>query len=198
MFRELLASEFQPYGVLTPFQLDQLERHFRLLLMWNQKLNLTRVTDVAEAVRLHYCESLFLGTRLPPGPLQVADLGSGAGFPGIPVAIFRPDLHVTLIESHQRKAVFLREAVRGLENLQVLANRFEDCPQRFDWVVSRAVTPSEVLNSRLAPNFALLVSSPDAPAGSELTRLPWGRDRVLSVSRETVSRETVSRETPRS
>ena len=195
MFRELLVSEFQPYGDLTRHQLDQFERHFRLLLIWNEKLNLTRITEIGEAVRLHYCESLFLGRALPPGPLQVADLGSGAGFPGLPVAIFRPDLRVALIESNQRKAVFLREAARELPNVEVLPIRFEDCRQRFDWIVSRAVTPFDVVSSGLAPNFAVLISAQDAPAGAQVTKLPWGRDRVLSVSRETVSRETVSRET---
>jgi 16S rRNA (guanine527-N7)-methyltransferase len=195
MFRELLASEFQPYGELTPLQVVQLEHHFRLLLSWNQKLNLTRIAETAEAVRLHYCESLFLGLKLPPGPLRVADLGSGAGFPGIPVAVLRPDLRVSLIESNQRKAVFLREAARELPNVEVLPIRLEDCTESFDWVISRAVTPLDIISSGLAPNFALLVASRDAPACAEITKLPWGRDRVLSVSRETVSRETVSRET---
>jgi 16S rRNA (guanine527-N7)-methyltransferase len=195
MFRELLASEFQPYCQLTPLQLDQLEQHFRLLVAWNQKLNLTRITEAAEAVPFHYCESLFLGLKLPPGPLRVADLGSGAGFPGIPTAILRPDLNVSLIESSQRKSVFLREAARELPNVEVLPVRFEDCTRRFDWVIARAVTPLNVISSRLASYFALLVASGDAPAGAEVTKLPWGRDRVLSVSRETVSRETVSRET---
>jgi 16S rRNA (guanine527-N7)-methyltransferase len=185
-FRELLASEFQPYSTLSPLQLNQLDSHFNLLLTWNKRLNLTRITDLEEAVQFHYCESLFLGLKLPQGPLRVADLGSGPGFPGIPIAIFRPDLHMTLVESNQRKAVFLREAVRELSNVDVLAVRIEDCLERFDWVVARAVTPSEVLSSGLAPNFALLVSPQDAPPGAEVTKIPWGRDRAASVSRETL------------
>ena len=197
MFRELLASEFGPYGELTPLQLSQLEHHFRLLLAWNQKLNLTRITEVEEAVRLHYCESLFLGRALPPGALRVADLGSGGGFPGIPVAILRPDLHVALIESHQRKSVFLREATHDLPNVEVLPIRFSDCRERFDWGISRAVTPLDVLSSGLASDYALLLGAKDTFAGAQVSKLPWGRDRILSVSRETVSRETVSRETPR-
>jgi 16S rRNA (guanine(527)-N(7))-methyltransferase RsmG len=185
-FGELLTSEFAPYGTLTPEQLDLLQRHFQLLLAWNKRLNLTRITDLEEAVRFHYCESLFLGLKLPQGPLRIADLGSGPGFPGIPIAILRPDLRITLVESNQRKAVFLREAVRELPNVDVLAVRIEDCRERFDWVVARAVTPSEVLNSGLAPNFALLVSPQDAPPGAEVTKIPWGRDRAASVSRETL------------
>ena len=106
-----------------------------------------------EAVQFHYCESLFLGRALPSGPLTVADFGSGAGFPGIPVAILRPDLHVVLIESDARKAVFLREATRELTNVEALVSRFEDCSRRFDWVVARAVAPKSVLASQLARQF---------------------------------------------
>jgi len=75
--------------------------------------------------------------------------GLGAGFPGIPLAIFRPELQVTLIESHQRKAVFLREAARGLSNVLVIAERAESVNESFDWVVSRAVAVEEVLRLHL-------------------------------------------------
>src|SRR5678815_5908684 len=92
MFRELLARKFAPYGVLAVEQIDQLEAHYKLLVLWNARLNLTRIESVEEAVRLHYCESLFVGTRLPAGPLRIVDVGSGAGFPGIPIAILRLSL----------------------------------------------------------------------------------------------------------
>jgi 16S rRNA (guanine527-N7)-methyltransferase len=151
-----------------------------LLVRWNQHLNLTRIESILDSVRFHYCESLYLGLKLPAGPLQVADVGSGAGFPGIPIAILRPDLSVTLIESHKRKAVFLREAIRHLGNTHVLSARAEERPERFDWVVSRAVAPSEVLSAGLAPNCALLVAAKDASAGSEILRSPWGDGRVLA------------------
>src|SRR5580704_16335876 len=107
MFRELLRREYQPWGELSDLQLDQLERHYQLLESWNRRLNLTRIEDLLDVVRFHYCESLFVSTVLPSGPLRVCDIGSGAGFPGIPLAVFRPDLQVVLIESDQRKAVFL-------------------------------------------------------------------------------------------
>lgn len=183
-FRALLAAEFRPYAELAPPQLEVLERHYNLLLRWNQRLNLTRIENLEDAVKLHYCESLFLGLQLPKGPLTIADLGSGAGFPGLPVAVLRPDLQVSLIESHQRKAVFLREASLELKNVQVLAMRAEDCRERFDWVLSRAVSPADVLSCGLAPNSALLVAANNAPADSEVIRLPWGDERV---PRETLS-----------
>jgi 16S rRNA (guanine527-N7)-methyltransferase len=137
-FSELLASEFSPYGRLQGEQLDRLERHYSLLTQWNKRLNLTRIVNLSDAVRLHYCESLLLGQHLPPGQLRVVDVGSGAGFPGIPAAILRPDCHFDLVESHRRKAVFLVEASRELPNARVLAQRAENCAPEYDWMISRA------------------------------------------------------------
>jgi 16S rRNA (guanine527-N7)-methyltransferase len=194
-FRELLQSGFASYGILSASRLDALEKHCQLLMSWNRRLNLTRITDLTEVVRFHYCESLYLATLLPVGHLKVADLGSGAGFPGIPVAIFRPDLDVTLVESDARKAVFLREACRGLKNVEVAAMRFENSKERFDWVVSRAVAADEVLASGLAPRFAMLASPAAAPPDSGVIPLPWGKNRaVVMVPRGTYVRN-VSRGT---
>src|SRR5580704_17440976 len=109
-------------------------------MRWNKTLNLTAIRNREEAIERHYCESLFLGARLPAGALRIADIGSGAGFPGLPVAVLRPDCSMTLIESHQRKAVFLREASRKVLNVRVLAKRAEDVDEEFDWVISRAVS----------------------------------------------------------
>jgi 16S rRNA (guanine527-N7)-methyltransferase len=114
---------------------------------------------------------LYLATRLPPGPLRVVDIGSGAGFPGIPVAIYRPELRVDLVESHQRKAVFLREAARILSNVCVLPRRAEEVTASYDWTISRAVRPDDVLNLYLSPHVAVL--------GVEGENLPWGENRAL-------------------
>jgi 16S rRNA (guanine527-N7)-methyltransferase len=170
-FKSLLASEFSPYGALTSQQLELLEEHYRLLLRWNQKINLTRITSLQDVVRYHYCESLYLASRLPEGPLRIVDIGSGAGFPGIPVAIFLPECTVDLVEAHQRKAVFLREAARGLRNVRVLAQRAEELIDSYDWTMSRAVRPEEVLKLNLSPHVAVL--------GTEGESLPWGERRAL-------------------
>lgn len=170
-FKSLLASEFSPYGTLTQQQLTLLEDHYRLLLRWNRKINLTRITSLQDAVRYHYCESLYLATRLPKEYLRIVDVGSGAGFPGIPVAIYRPECTVDLVESHQRKAVFLREAIRGLTNVRVLAHRAEEVTDSYNWIISRAVRPEEVLKLNLAPHVAVL--------GVEGDSLPWGDNRAL-------------------
>jgi 16S rRNA (guanine527-N7)-methyltransferase len=172
-FRALLKAEFAPFGTLSNEQISLLQRHYQLLLRWNQKINLTRITDLEEAVKYHYCESLYLAQSLPPQPLSIVDVGSGAGFPGIPVAVYRPDCSVHLVEAHQRKAVFLSVAVRelGLSNVRVIAARAEDVSKRYDWVISRAVNPEDVTRLSLARNFLVLGNAGD--------KLPWGKDRAL-------------------
>jgi len=182
-FRDLLIAEFSPYGTLSVDQLAQLERHYELLLRWNKSLNLTRIQDVEEAVRFHYCESLFLGRALPKGEQRVVDVGSGAGFPGFPVAVLRPEFRVDLIESHQRKAVFLREVTEAVHNVRVLAKRAEHCKAEYNWMIARGVCATDVLDSQLAPNFAFLMSVDDAAKTSDIQRVepcPWGAKRVIA------------------
>jgi 16S rRNA (guanine(527)-N(7))-methyltransferase RsmG len=176
-FQDLLVREFAPYGQITVDQLGELEAHYTLLTKWNARLNLTRIKSLEDSVKLHYCESLFLGKALPSGALRIVDIGSGAGFPGIPVGIIRPECSVTLVESHQRKAVFLHEAVRELPSIRVLSSRAEDVMQRFDWLVSRAVAVNQVLDLKLAPNSALLVGRGQF---LDAQTIPWGEGRFLA------------------
>src|SRR5208283_3323114 len=166
MFADLLKQRLTGIVELSPGQVEALETHYQLLLRWNRILNLTSIKRMEEAVERHYCESLFLGTHLPQGRLRIADIGSGAGFPGFPVAVLRPDCSVTLIESHQRKAVFLREATRNLPNVRVLAKRAEDVIETFDWAISRAVSFADLspFLKRLAPSVDLL-SGGERPPG---------------------------------
>lgn len=180
MFRELLTREFAPFGSLTVRQLDLLEAHYNLLEKWNTRLNLTRIGSIEEAVRLHYCESLFLGTRLPAGPLRIVDVGSGAGFPGIPLAIVREECSVTLVESHQRKGVFLREAGRNLRNITVVTDRAENLRPEYDWLVSRAVAVQEIIKFKLANSLALLVGIEGIAGCGRWEPIPWGTGRYLA------------------
>ena len=95
MFAELLRAKLGLFCDLSGAQVAALEQHYGLLTRWNKVLNLTAVRSVEEAVERHYCESVFAAIHLPAGPISVADVGSGAGFPGIPIAILRPDCLVT-------------------------------------------------------------------------------------------------------
>ncbi len=170
-FRSLLAFEFSPCGNLTTEQLNLLDQHYQMLCRWNSKLNLTRITRLIDIVRFHYCESLYLGNYLPRKPLRIVDIGSGAGFPGIPVAIYRSDCRIDLVESHRRKAVFLREATRSLPNVRVIASRANDLIDGYDWMISRAVRAQDVMKLNLASKVALL--------GTQGEKMPWGKDRAL-------------------
>jgi len=176
-------------GLSSP-QIEALEAHYHLLERWNRSLNLTRIEDLEDAVERHYAESLFVGRVLESVPQRIADIGSGAGFPGLPLAILRPDCSVTLIESHQRKAVFLKEASRRLANVRVLARRAEDVSETFDWGVSRAVSYADLARSLpgLAPKVALLTGGEAPPVALQYLwdapiALPWGKNRLLRVGR---------------
>jgi 16S rRNA (guanine527-N7)-methyltransferase len=185
VFAELLRERLGSFVDLSPAQITQLETHFQLLNRWSKALNLTSLHKEEEIVERHYCESLFLGKHLPNGAFRVADLGSGAGFPGIPVAVLRPNISIALIESNQRKSVFLREATRGLPNALVIAQRAHAVTESFDWAISRAVKYSDISEtlSELSEHAALLAGE-DVPSGSRFTwnarvRLPWGVRRYL-------------------
>jgi 16S rRNA (guanine527-N7)-methyltransferase len=180
-FRRLLTQHMVGICEVSAEQLDLLWHHYRTLTRWRTKVNLMSDRGLAEIIRKHYCESLFLAAHLPPGPLSVADVGSGAGFPGIPVAVVRPDCQVTLIEARTRKAVFLKEASCHLPNVTVAHCRAEDLDLRFDWLVARAVAWPEIsrLIPKLSHRLALLVSENTAEQLRQLSLLRW--DSVLPI-----------------
>lgn len=192
-FGERLHFHLDPYLALTSDHIDELFAHFELLRRWNPKINLTSVRSSEEIVLRHYCESLFFAAVLKDIQCgtSFADVGSGAGFPGVPLAIYRPDDQVTLIESHQRKAVFLRESTRSLRNVHVLANRAEDVTVKFDCIVSRAVAPEDVLKllPKLAPRLAIFLGSTDFArvkgdphiAWEDPIQMPWGDRRLVAI-----------------
>jgi 16S rRNA (guanine527-N7)-methyltransferase len=202
-FSELLREKLAGLVELPPEHIQALQNHYELLLRWNRVLNLTSIDSLEEAVERHYCESVFLTIYLPAEPLRIADIGSGAGFPGIPVALLRPDCRVSLIESHQRKAVFLREATRAMPNVEVLAKRAEEVAGTltsggalFDRAISRAVAYKDLACAlkSLTPAADLLTGAEAPPADWRFTwnslRLPWGENRFLRSGVYCVSRGT--------
>lgn len=122
---------------------EKVRGYVGLLLRWNQKVALTTVTEPEEVVRFHFGESLFglIAAGVQNG--RLADLGSGAGFPGAPIAMAKPDLKVTLVESNGKKAAFLNEIRRELrlENVTVHHGRAEDLAhsEQFEFVTARAL-----------------------------------------------------------
>jgi 16S rRNA (guanine527-N7)-methyltransferase len=174
-----IAEIIAPYLPHLPASLlPQLSVYLDLLLKWNARTNLTAIRSPEEIVRRHFGESLFAARHLdphgrPPGSLTLLDFGSGAGFPGLPIALLRPDIHVTLAESQNKKATFLREVVRTLAlSVEVWPSRVESMPaeRRFHTVALRAVDNMAVALAAAAPRAAhqLLVlagSVPALPAG---------------------------------
>jgi 16S rRNA (guanine527-N7)-methyltransferase len=145
---------------LTAHQVSAFEIYERELLEWNAKFNLTAIRD-SEGIRVkHFLDSLtcMIEMREHP-PLRLIDIGTGAGFPGIPLKIVLPNLHLTLVESVGKKASFCSHLVQvmKLDNVQVLTSRAEEVGQNpkyresFDWAVARAVAALPVLAEYLLP-----------------------------------------------
>jgi 16S rRNA (guanine527-N7)-methyltransferase len=135
-------------NLLSEFGLKQLDPsqeacfgvYLELLVRWNERMNLTAVRDRGEILRRHFVECIGCAQALPAGIGELLDFGSGAGFPGIPIAICRPDIAVMLTESQAKKAAFLNEVVRTLElKASVFGGRAESMSRSFDCVTLRAV-----------------------------------------------------------
>jgi 16S rRNA (guanine527-N7)-methyltransferase len=150
-----IASLLVPYVETSEPGLDlpetllaRLSAYLDLLLRWNARTNLTAVRVPEEIVTRHFGESLFAARQILPAgnssltpDTRLADVGSGAGFPGLPIKLWVPQVQVALIESQQKKATFLREVVRalGLTGVEVRCTRAEQVTETFDLVTLRAV-----------------------------------------------------------
>jgi 16S rRNA (guanine527-N7)-methyltransferase len=148
-FRAALASALRDYGIdeLSAAQQSQLATHYAMLRAWNRRINLTRILEPGEAARLHYADSLF-GGRFIGAAQTVVDIGSGAGFPAIPLAVLRPDVRVTALEANQKKSLFLNEVkdALALANFTVATARVESLDlSAFDLLTSRALDRAETV-----------------------------------------------------
>ncbi len=152
MHIEEAAQWLQPFAELDQKQLADTLTYVNLLLKWNARMNLTAVRKPEEMIQRHFGESFFAARHLfvkpelaeePAG--SVVDVGSGAGFPGLPMAIFSSSTQFTLIESNGKKAAFLNEVIRSLQlkNAKVFSQRAETYPGRADLVTMRAVEAFE-------------------------------------------------------
>ena len=125
-------------------QVLQIQQYIGILLAWNEKINLTAIRDPLEILYRHICESMYAAVAVPVEDGRLADVGSGGGFPGLPLKIIRPNLRVFLVESSIKKVTFLAEVTRelGLKDVQVLARRYEELGEEvapLDFVCSRAL-----------------------------------------------------------
>jgi 16S rRNA (guanine527-N7)-methyltransferase len=140
-----IARELLPYDVeLTDTICDQIRSYTELLLRWNRHISLTTVVKPLEILRFHFGESLFAVRSVPIRHGRLADVGSGAGFPAIPLRMASDDIAMVLIESNRKKCAFLAEVVRELmlANVEIYPGRMESLHSHnsgFDYVTARAV-----------------------------------------------------------
>ncbi len=207
-------------AVLSPAQLQHISTYIDLLLRWNVRINLTAIRQPEEIVTRHFGESLFAARHLFPArttseqpsepalserersSTSVIDIGSGPGFPGIPIKIWAPTIHLTLIESNHKKATFLREVARTLTltNINIFPGRAENYPgPQAEVVTLRAVEQFDAMlpiAARLvAPKgcLALLIGEAQLVRARDLTPqfvwsspipIPLSSVRVLAIARK--------------
>lgn len=177
---------------ISPEVASQFQDYLELLQKWNARLNLTAIRDPEEVLQRHFVECIFAAQRLPVEIHTLLDFGSGGGFPGIPIALCRPEIQVTLGESQAKKAAFLRETVRslGIRNAEVYNGRVEGLGRRFEAVTLRAVdkmleacrdaiqlvTPGRYL--------VLFLSDEDVEDVSEFNHFEWDAPVLLPASKQ--------------
>jgi len=205
--RSPAALSPEPARALTHEQLEQISAYLDLLLRWNARMNLSAVRNAEGIVTRHFGESLFAARHLFPASQdrrlqsRLIDVGSGAGFPGLPIKIWSSDVALTLIESNQRKATFLREVIRRLEwkDAAVFPGRAESFPGQAEVVTLRAVERFEstlgIATRLLVPagRLALLIGSAQIMRARELgrdlswqpaTAVPLSASRVLLIGQK--------------
>lgn len=146
-FKEKLKERFSTYNIeLTDSQIESFEKYYNLLIEWNEKFNLTAITDEDEVIEKHFVDSVLPYEILPQNS-KIIDIGAGAGFPSIPLKIVRPDLNFLLIDSVNKKITFINEVISNLNMSGIIAlhSRIEDLAvnpayrETFDICISRAV-----------------------------------------------------------
>lgn len=161
MYAKKLATLAQTYGIILDIrQVTQFDRYLKLLLEWNAHTNLTRIVEPEEVLIRHFLDSLTCATVTGNlNRMRVIDVGTGAGFPGVPLKILFPAMDLTLADSVGKKTDFLRALVEdlGLGTVEILAERAETLGQddnyreQFDWAMGRAVAHTRILAEYLLP-----------------------------------------------
>ncbi len=186
-----IAALLAPYLTVPPPKnmMPTLVLYLDLLIKWNARTNLTAIRNPEEIVRRHFGESLFAAQHIQPKTKTLLDFGSGAGFPGVPIALLHPESHITLAESQNKKATFLRETVRtlALPNVEIWPNRVEALPPncQFQTVTLRAVDDMEAAlpaaKARITPGgqLVILTTISHVPSSGQSIPLPNSQSGVL-------------------
>jgi len=152
----VVPSESAIRKALSEFEIDadvdqiaQIQEYIRLLLVWNEKVNLTAIRDPLEILYRHFCESMFATKVADMRECRLADIGTGPGFPGLALKILLPGAQVVLVESNVKKATFMAEVVRalGIRGANVLVSRYEELGEELapvDFLLARALGEYEI------------------------------------------------------
>lgn len=163
LFEKLIREELSEFSIeLSELQLHQFYQYFELLVEWNKVMNLTTITEMEDVVTKHFVDSLSLVKVLPDlksEQVQILDMGTGAGFPGIPLKIVFPELEITLLDSLNKRINFLNEVIEqlGLKKIKAVHGRAEDYGrnreyrEKYDYCVSRAVANLSTLSEYCMP-----------------------------------------------
>jgi 16S rRNA (guanine527-N7)-methyltransferase len=206
-----IRSQLAPFGTdLDPVQLSAVRKFLDLLELWNRRISLVSPADISQLIARHVGESLFAASAVPIRHGRLADVGTGAGLPGIPLKIANSSLDLTLIESNQRKSAFLSEAARSLQldHCEIVPSRYEDFVPlaNFDFITCRAVGKYQDIlkwaHDRLAVGGQLilwlglddasLLSKTAGWAWRDVLPIPNSNRRVLLVGRPESHREGVN------
>lgn len=159
VFKKLMSSYGKQIDIeFDDKQLNQFYKYMLLLIEWNEKINLTAITEPEEIILKHFIDSLTINKYIEQNR-SIADVGTGAGFPGIPLKIYRPDLKVTLVDSLNKRINFLNEVIYklNLKDINTVHSRIEDFGkdkkyrEKFDYVTARAVANLATLSEYLIP-----------------------------------------------
>lgn len=161
MFNDILRQKATQSGInLTDNQIESLKCYYELLIEWNEKMNLTAITEPHDVALKHFCDSILLLSYADiPQNSSLIDVGTGAGFPSIPIKIVRPDIKLCLLDSLNKRLVFLKEVVDklSLSEVKIVHSRAEDgarkadLREKFDFATSRAVAQLNVLSEYCLP-----------------------------------------------
>ncbi len=158
-FEKILKEELQQIKIeITDLQVQQFYKYMNLLIEWNNKMNLTAITEPKEIILKHFVDSI-IACKYLKNESNLIDIGTGAGFPGIPLKIMKSNIHITLLDSLNKRTIFLKEVVKELElkNIEVYHGRAEEFGQnikyreKFDVVTSRAVANLSTLVEYMLP-----------------------------------------------
>ncbi len=161
MFKDILKETAEKSDIkLSEKEIDNFNTYYEMLVQWNEKMNLTALTQPDDVALKHFCDSLLLLKYADiPKNSSLIDVGTGAGFPSLPIKIVRPDIKLCLLDSLNKRLVFLKEVVENLqlENVDIVHARAEDganqpkLREKFDFATSRAVAQLNVLSEYCLP-----------------------------------------------